>query len=161
MISRIGQNLLAVVNDEAQVLEIMTQDGLLGRFYQEALGFRPCYHHISRLVEQIAHRHPNLEVLEIGKSDQRKIFNGSSCPWTYFPRLFADFLQALVPETVPKQSCLLWEKPSTGTVSPTSPQGSSRSPALNSPPSTTGCRTRSSISAGILRPRALRLIHST
>ena len=90
MIDRIGKNLLAVVNDEAQVLEIMTEGGLLGRFYQEALGFRPCYHHIAKLVEQIAHRHPNLEVLEIGKFPHRTDTTASK-PSNLVSRIF-DFI---------------------------------------------------------------------
>lgn len=63
---RIGQHVLEVIQEDINLIDIIAEDGLLGRFYEQALGLRPSYIHLGRLVSQIAHRYPNLEVLEIG-----------------------------------------------------------------------------------------------
>lgn len=66
MTQRIGQHIIDVIREDISLIDIMSEDGLLYQFYEEALGLRPSYYHLGRLVGQIAHRYPNLEVLEIG-----------------------------------------------------------------------------------------------
>lgn len=66
MIQRVGQSVLEVIQEDISLVDIMAEDGLLNRFHEEAIGLRPSYTHLGRLVGQIAHRYPNLEVLEIG-----------------------------------------------------------------------------------------------
>lgn len=66
MVHTVCTNLLSAVRDEVDIIDEMSKDGLLEAFHEETLGFESYYHHLNQLVSQIAHRHPNLEVLEIG-----------------------------------------------------------------------------------------------
>ncbi len=63
----VGDNLIQVIRDGNSMLEHMNQDGLLRAFYEEgAICGGPSNRWLSRLVSQIAHRHPALNIFEIG-----------------------------------------------------------------------------------------------
>ncbi|TVY50432.1 Polyketide synthase-nonribosomal peptide synthetase [Lachnellula cervina] len=62
----VGENLPGVVRGETTILEHMTKDGLLDDYYKHGLGFNPSNELISRMVAQIAHRYPRMNILEIG-----------------------------------------------------------------------------------------------
>jgi SAM-dependent methyltransferase len=64
----VGENLLAISRQDANAIEIMNHDGLLGEFYEKCLGCPEAYHYLGELVSQLSHRYPNMNVLEIGKS---------------------------------------------------------------------------------------------
>ena len=63
----VGDNLIQVIREGNSMLEHMNQDGLLRAFYEEgALCGGPSNRWLSRLVSQIAHRYPALNIFEIG-----------------------------------------------------------------------------------------------
>lgn len=65
---RVGEALPAVVRGEMSMLEQMRPDGILDDFYQNGLGFSAYNKYLSRMVKQLSHRFPRLNILEIGKS---------------------------------------------------------------------------------------------
>ncbi|KAI1126496.1 hypothetical protein F5Y10DRAFT_293756 [Nemania abortiva] len=62
----VGENLPAIIRGSTPPLQVMMQDGMLDRLYVEGLGFREANHDLAVLVGQLAHRYPNMRVLEIG-----------------------------------------------------------------------------------------------
>ncbi|KAB5550768.1 polyketide synthetase [Coniochaeta sp. 2T2.1] len=62
----VGENLPAVFRGETTILEHMTKDGLLDRFYEVAMGIREVTLSLGRTVEQLVHRYPRMKILEIG-----------------------------------------------------------------------------------------------
>ncbi|KAK3299648.1 polyketide synthase [Chaetomium fimeti] len=63
----VGDNLVPVIREGSSMLEHMNQDGLLRAFYEEdALCGGPSNRWLSRLVAQIGHRYPGLNIFEIG-----------------------------------------------------------------------------------------------
>ena len=61
-----GDNIPAVLRGETTILEHMTKDGLLNRFYEVGLGLREFSTFLARTVKQLVHRHPRMKILEIG-----------------------------------------------------------------------------------------------
>ncbi|KAA8894529.1 hybrid PKS-NRPS [Sphaerosporella brunnea] len=62
----VAENLPAVLRGEKMMLEVLTKDDLLSRIYNEALGLSRGYGYIRRMARQVAHRYPQMRVLEIG-----------------------------------------------------------------------------------------------
>ncbi|TQV90541.1 hybrid NRPS/PKS enzyme [Cordyceps javanica] len=62
----VGDNLPAVLRGETTILEHMTKDGLLDRFYEIGMGLREWTLFLGRTVKQIVHRYPRMRILEIG-----------------------------------------------------------------------------------------------
>ena len=63
----VGDNLVPVIRASTSMLEHMNQDGLLRAFYEEnAICSGPTGRWLARLVSQISHRFPNLNIFEVG-----------------------------------------------------------------------------------------------
>ncbi|KAI4671892.1 putative Hybrid PKS-NRPS biosynthetic cluster [Alternaria triticimaculans] len=62
----VGDNLPAVLRGETTILEHMTKDGLLDRFYEVGMGLREWSLFLGQTVKQIVHRYGRMKVLEIG-----------------------------------------------------------------------------------------------
>ncbi|KAK3996228.1 hypothetical protein QBC44DRAFT_404939 [Cladorrhinum sp. PSN332] len=62
----VGENLAASVRGETQILQHMFKDNLLNRYYTEAMGLRETTLFLGGVVAQLAHRYPNMDILEIG-----------------------------------------------------------------------------------------------
>ena len=63
----VGDNLTAVVRAGTSMLEHMNQDGLLRAFYEEnGICTGPTGRWLARLVSQISHRFPSLNIFEVG-----------------------------------------------------------------------------------------------
>jgi hybrid polyketide synthase / nonribosomal peptide synthetase ACE1 len=62
----IGENLPAVVRGETTLLEHMRKDNMLDEYYVHAVGFHPYMNYLGRLIGQIVHRYPHMNILEIG-----------------------------------------------------------------------------------------------
>ncbi|AEO63908.1 polyketide synthetase [Thermothielavioides terrestris NRRL 8126] len=62
----VGDNLPAVLRGETTILEHMTKDRLLDRFYEAGMGLREFTLFLGRTVKQMVHRHPRMKMLEIG-----------------------------------------------------------------------------------------------
>ncbi|KAH7322503.1 equisetin synthetase [Stachybotrys elegans] len=66
IIESTGQNLPSTIRAQASILEHMTKDGLLNRFYEEGIGLRVANWWIAKMAKQISHRYPHMKVLEVG-----------------------------------------------------------------------------------------------
>lgn len=62
----VGENLAASIRGETTILEHMTKDGILDKYYENALGFETGNKLIKGLVKQLGHRYPHMSILEIG-----------------------------------------------------------------------------------------------
>ncbi|PGH23621.1 hypothetical protein AJ80_02402 [Polytolypa hystricis UAMH7299] len=62
----VGENLVAAVRGETVILQHMLKDGMLNRYYAEALGLEPYTAFFAEVAAQIAHRYPRMNILEIG-----------------------------------------------------------------------------------------------
>ena len=63
----VGDNLLPVIRAGTSMLEYMNQDGLLRAFYEEnAICSGPTGRWLARLVSQLSHRFPRLNIFEVG-----------------------------------------------------------------------------------------------
>ena len=67
LVEVVGDNLVPVIRAGTSMLEHMNQDGLLRAFYEEnAICSGPSGRWLARLVSQISHRFPNLNIFEVG-----------------------------------------------------------------------------------------------
>ncbi|KAJ1323526.1 hybrid polyketide synthase [Microdochium nivale] len=61
-----GANFREVIRGNTTILEHMRKDGLLDRYYEDALAFPTMNKYLGRTVAQLSHRFPHLDILEIG-----------------------------------------------------------------------------------------------
>ncbi|KAJ5504966.1 hypothetical protein N7463_007840 [Penicillium fimorum] len=66
LIQSTGQNLPKVIREKDSILQYMTKDDLLGRFYKEGLGLQAANWWLANMAKQISHRYPRMKILEIG-----------------------------------------------------------------------------------------------
>ncbi|PWY66108.1 putative hybrid NRPS/PKS enzyme [Aspergillus heteromorphus CBS 117.55] len=62
----IGEHMVEVISTRATILEYLTKDNLLSRYYEQAMGIGHFSDYLASVVEQIVHRYPHMKVLEIG-----------------------------------------------------------------------------------------------
>jgi len=62
----VGENLPAVIRGETTILEHMMRDGILDKYYQDALGCSVANNSLAKIAAQISHRYPHMNILEIG-----------------------------------------------------------------------------------------------
>jgi hybrid polyketide synthase/nonribosomal peptide synthetase ACE1 len=67
MIRAVGQNICDVVRSKTTLLEHMMKDDLLNRYYEGALGFPTYTRYLARMVTQLSHKNPHMNILEIGE----------------------------------------------------------------------------------------------
>lgn len=65
MLSRIGENLAAIVSGEADSLSVMLEDDLLSRFYAKGL-IVPNYLQMVEYLNLLAFKQPHMRILEVG-----------------------------------------------------------------------------------------------
>lgn len=66
MTVRIGRHLVDIVQKKVEPLSIMLQDNLLNEFYESISGQDRVYLQAARYMDLVAHKNPNLKILEIG-----------------------------------------------------------------------------------------------
>ncbi|KAL2864256.1 uncharacterized protein BJX67DRAFT_383918 [Aspergillus lucknowensis] len=62
----VGENFPDVIRGHTTILEHMLKDNMLNDYYVNALGFREYTAYLARMVGQITHRYPHMNILEIG-----------------------------------------------------------------------------------------------
>ncbi|SPO07536.1 related to polyketide synthase [Cephalotrichum gorgonifer] len=62
----VGTNLVSAMQRDMNILEAMMKDNMLNEFYATSLGMREYLLDMARMVGQLSHRYPHLNVLEIG-----------------------------------------------------------------------------------------------
>lgn len=63
---QVGDHLAPVLRGETTILEHMTKDNLLNRFYEVGLGLKEFSYLLGKTVKQVVHRDPRMKILEIG-----------------------------------------------------------------------------------------------
>lgn len=71
----VGENLPQVIRDRGNILEHMIKDGMLEETYEEGFGLDQQNDFIAHLVEQISHRYPRMNILEIGMFANHSYYN--------------------------------------------------------------------------------------
>jgi amino acid adenylation domain-containing protein/thioester reductase-like protein len=66
LVRAVGENMPSMVRGKIPTLQIMTENDMLNRLYKEGLDFADAGHSVSILMDQLSHRYPYLNVLEIG-----------------------------------------------------------------------------------------------
>ncbi|PWY81896.1 putative hybrid NRPS/PKS enzyme [Aspergillus heteromorphus CBS 117.55] len=62
----VGENIIPAIRRESTMLEAMMQDNMLNDFYVTGLGMEEYLKNLTFAAKQIGHRHPSMNVLEIG-----------------------------------------------------------------------------------------------
>lgn len=82
----VGENLPAIIRNEITVLEIVTRDDMINRFYEDGIASQMGLFTMKRLVQQITARYPRMDILEIGAGTggaTRHIADESYSSYTY------------------------------------------------------------------------------
>lgn len=66
LIQRVGEGALETLRGNRNAFDLMDHDGLLTEFYGGTVSYGHSYSYYQMLLEQINHRHQNLDVLEVG-----------------------------------------------------------------------------------------------
>ncbi|KAF4163071.1 hypothetical protein CNMCM6936_001266 [Aspergillus lentulus] len=66
LVVAIGNTLPKVVKGETQLLEVMLENNMLGRYYVEGCGFVTINREIERLLQKITFKFPRAKILEVG-----------------------------------------------------------------------------------------------
>lgn len=66
LLSRIGENLVEIAKGETTAIEITRSDDVLSEYYASSLIMGRHTTFLARTVKQITHRHPHLNILEVG-----------------------------------------------------------------------------------------------
>ncbi|KAF5603009.1 polyketide synthase [Fusarium subglutinans] len=66
MICRLGPHLANILRGKSAPLELMAQNNLLSRYYEESPGLKRCFSQLSQLLRKIVHKNPRARILEIG-----------------------------------------------------------------------------------------------
>ncbi|RJE27113.1 polyketide synthase [Aspergillus sclerotialis] len=62
----IGEHMAKVIDGQSNILEYLTKDNLLSKYYEDALGIAHYSEYLARVVAQIVHRYPHMRIIEIG-----------------------------------------------------------------------------------------------
>ncbi|EFR01671.1 lovastatin nonaketide synthase [Nannizzia gypsea CBS 118893] len=66
LLESVGENLPQAIRERSNILEHMTKDGMLDSVYEDGFGLNIVNEYIARMVSQITHRYPRMNILEIG-----------------------------------------------------------------------------------------------
>ncbi|OAG36753.1 hypothetical protein AYO21_09026 [Fonsecaea monophora] len=66
LIQRVGEAALDTFRNDENAFDLLDHDGLLTEFYSGEVSYGQSYYYYQRILEQLNHRYPNLDVLEIG-----------------------------------------------------------------------------------------------
>jgi hybrid polyketide synthase/nonribosomal peptide synthetase ACE1 len=65
----VGENLAAAVRGETNILQHLLADGLLNKYYTDAMGLKETTEFLAKSVAQVVHRYPHMQILEIGENN--------------------------------------------------------------------------------------------
>jgi hybrid polyketide synthase/nonribosomal peptide synthetase ACE1 len=68
LIKSMGQAYPSIVRGESNPMEHLTKDDMLDELYTEGLGFAVANTWTARLIKQISHRHPHMNIMDLGQS---------------------------------------------------------------------------------------------
>jgi acyl transferase domain-containing protein/protein-L-isoaspartate O-methyltransferase len=66
MCVRVGRYLVQILRKQIEPLQVMMEDRLLYKYYENALGMKRIYSHLSDILRLYSHKNPGANILEIG-----------------------------------------------------------------------------------------------
>lgn len=66
IIHRLGPKLPSIVRGSVPALQLLMEDDMLKRIYQQGLGFPQANAHLGAMLEQLSTQHPRMRIIEIG-----------------------------------------------------------------------------------------------
>ena len=66
LLNAVGQNFVGAAQGKTTALEITMRDGLLNQYYEKGLGVKQYTSYLAGIIQQVTHRHPHMNILEIG-----------------------------------------------------------------------------------------------
>ena len=66
IVHRVGEGALDLFRKNENAFDVLDHDGLLTEFYSGEASQALSYHYYQQMLEQIVHRHPGMDVLEVG-----------------------------------------------------------------------------------------------
>ncbi|KAH8599965.1 hypothetical protein B0O99DRAFT_682435 [Bisporella sp. PMI_857] len=66
LIQAVGENLPIAIRERRTMLEFMMEGNKLNKYYNTGLGYQKAYLILERMVRQITHRYPRMNILEVG-----------------------------------------------------------------------------------------------
>ncbi|KAG8161403.1 hypothetical protein KVR01_008390 [Diaporthe batatas] len=66
LLKAIGDNIIEIATGKIQAIEVGMQDSMLTKIYESGLGFKEHTRYLARIVKQIVHRYPHMNILEVG-----------------------------------------------------------------------------------------------
>ncbi|KAF7590282.1 hypothetical protein BBP40_003019 [Aspergillus hancockii] len=77
----IGDHIVDAIHGQAHMLESLSENNTLSKYYEQALGIGYSTELLARVVADISHRYPHMDILEVGAgtgSATKKIFNNDA-----------------------------------------------------------------------------------
>lgn len=66
ILCRHGDKLVSILRGEVTAIEVLMEDDPLNNWYQFGIGFPQIYDQLSRYIDLLAHKKPDMKILEIG-----------------------------------------------------------------------------------------------
>ncbi|KAH8896398.1 putative polyketide synthase [Thozetella sp. PMI_491] len=66
LIQRVGEGALDIFRNNENAFDLLDHDGLITEFYSGEVSYGQSYYYYQRILEQLTHRYPNMNVLEVG-----------------------------------------------------------------------------------------------
>ena len=66
LIQRVGEAAVQTLRNNENAFDLLDNDGLLTELYGGEFSYGQSYHYYKRMLEQVNHRYPNMNVLEVG-----------------------------------------------------------------------------------------------
>lgn len=66
LLRAVGENIIDIAKGHKQAIEIGMDGDMLAQYYQHAVGMSAYTRYLARTVKQIVHKHPHMDILEIG-----------------------------------------------------------------------------------------------
>lgn len=66
LLGNMGDNLIDIVRGDREPIEVGMKDEMLSTFYSNSIGMKEHTAYLARLLKQIVHRYPHLDILEVG-----------------------------------------------------------------------------------------------
>ena len=57
---------MQTLRNNENAFDLLDNDGLLTEFYSGEISYGQSYHYYKQIIEQVNHRYPNMDVLEVG-----------------------------------------------------------------------------------------------
>ncbi|KAG6354080.1 hypothetical protein INS49_005051 [Diaporthe citri] len=62
----VGENIVRIATGEASAIDICMRNDMLSQFYMDGIGLAPYTKSLARIIKQIVHRYPHMDILEVG-----------------------------------------------------------------------------------------------